>query len=102
MTAEKLQLLPKDEAFECVDKNAKKSVSWVEMDAWKEIHAEFVRNVQESQMRKIKLPRDVARGTEIILHDIKMMMMIIRYTLIGKNLAKLAKFYNNIFVYNNI
>ena len=33
MTAEKLQLLPKDEAFECVDKNAKKSVSWVEMDA---------------------------------------------------------------------
>ena len=53
-------------------------------------------------MRKIKLPRDVARGTEIILHDIKMMMMIIRYTLIGKNLAKLAKFYNNIFVYNNI
>ena len=86
MTAEKLQLLPKEEAFEFVDKNAKKSVSWVEMDARKKIHAEFVINVQEPQMRKIKLPRDVARGTEIILHDIKM-MMVIRYTLIGKNLA---------------
>ena len=36
MTSEKLQLWPKDDAFQFWDKNLEKSISWIEIDAEKE------------------------------------------------------------------
>ena len=68
-------------------KSAKRSVSWIEIDAAKEIFTcRICRKYPGVENEKNKVIEGCGRGTEIILHDIKM-MMIIRYTLLGKILA---------------